>query len=274
MASRFIEESQRFVKSTTLRTVGRETSGGYRAAGTRGALLVILPGLVGPADVVASLASELGVEWRVCAVTYPRVDSISALIQWLERLRLDEGGGRAAVYGGSFGGLVAQAWLRACPEAVGDVVLSGTGPPEAARATKNRRAMAWMRRLPMPMWRRLLRVAVFASTIRAEDRRHWRRFYGAAIADLTWPDLESRYRISIGVDEDGPPTTGALARWPGRMLILEGARDRVARRRVREALRETYPRASFHSFAEAGHAPALERPAEWLRVVAEFLRGR
>lgn len=273
MAGRLVTDARALVATAPFATVGGEGTGGYRATGERGRLVVVLPGLVGPADAVASLAVALGREWRVCAVTYPRVDSIEALVDWLERLRAREGGGRASVYGGSFGGLVAQAWLRAHPQAIGDLVLSGVGPPEPARAAKNTQAMRWMRRLPMPLWRAVLRLAVRLSTTRARDRDEWRRFYGEAIDALTWPDLESRYRVSIGVDEGGAPTADALARWSGRLLVLEGARDRVARRSVQAALRAAYPRARIHTFATAGHAVALETPDEWLDVVSAFFKG-
>lgn len=272
MASRLVTDARTFAASAPLVTIDDEATGGYRATGERGRLLVVLPGLVGPADAVASLAIALGPGWRVCAVTYPRVDSSDALVDWLERLRAREGGGRASVYGGSFGGLVAQAWLRTHPEAIGDLVLSGVGPPDLARAAKNTRAMRWMRRLPMPLWRAFLRLAVRVSTNRAADRAYWRLFYGEAIDALTWPDLESRYRISLGVDEGGTPSADTLARWSGRLLMLEGGRDRVARASVREALRTTYAGARVHTFPTVGHAAALEVPGEWLAVVTGFFR--
>jgi pimeloyl-ACP methyl ester carboxylesterase len=277
-AGRLVRDAQQFA-AEPLQRIDGEPTGGYRAvgdaaAGERGRLLVVLPGLVGPADAVASLAAELGSSWRVCAVTYPRAESVEALLAWLERLRRREGGGAASVYGGSFGALVAQAWLRAHPDGIADLVLSGAGPPDAARAARNRRALRWMGRAPMPLWRAVLRLAVWLATGRAADRDYWRRFYGAAIGEMTWPDLESRYRIAIGVDEGGPPGPDVLVRWCGRMLALEGSRDRVARSTAREALRATYRRAQFHTFEGAGHAPALERPEAWLAVVAGFLRAR
>lgn len=271
MSGRLVRDLERLVASAALTQVTGDATGGYRAIGQYGRLLVVLPGLVGPSDVLASLAMELGQSWRCCFVTYPRVPSLTALVEWLEEVRRREGGGVAHVYGGSFGGLVAQAWLRQHPERIGHVVLSGTGPPEPARAAKNARTLPWLRRMPMPVWRLLLRLMLAASTIRAEDRAYWRRYYGQAVAELTRADIESRYRISIGVDEGGAPDTKTLACWHGRMLVLEGGRDPVARQSVREALRRTYAAATFHTFPEAGHGPALERPDEWLRVVTTFL---
>ncbi len=78
--------------------------------------------------------------------------------------------------------------------------------------------------------------------------------------------------MSIDVDRAGPALTAAVAGWPGRVLVLEGARDSVASRTHRAALRAVFPAAQFHEFADAGHGLALEQPDEWLRVVSGFLR--
>jgi pimeloyl-ACP methyl ester carboxylesterase len=271
MAGRLVHDVEQLVGAAPLQSFGVDESGGYRGVGEGPRLLVVLPGLVGPADALAALARALGTGWRVAFVTYPRVDSLTTLIEWLEAIRRREGAGVVAVCGGSFGGLVAQAWLRSHPASVGDIVLSGTGPPDPVRAAKNAKAIRWMARLPMAAWRAALRLAVWASTRRVSDRAYWRSYYAESIRTLTWDDLESRYRISIGVDEGGPLDGGASTRWRGRMLVLEGERDRVASSRVRGALRATYPAATFHTFRGAGHSPALERPDDWLRVVVEFL---
>jgi pimeloyl-ACP methyl ester carboxylesterase len=273
MAARLIHELEQLTTHSPLVTLAGEPTGGYRRAGAGSRLMVVLPGLVGPADALAALAAALGPDWRTCFVTYPRVTSIEALIAWLEALRQCEGAGAVTIYGGSFGGLVAQAWLRAHPDAIAGIVLSGTGPPDVARAAKNRRAMTWMATLPMPVWRWFLRLAVYLSTTRAPDRAYWRRYYADSIGELSWEDLESRYRVSIGIDDEGPPPPETLSRWRGRLLVLEGERDRVAGSRIRLALRATYPNATFHVFAGAGHGPALERPDEWLQVVTAFCHG-
>ena len=78
--------------------------------------------------------------------------------------------------------------------------------------------------------------------------------------------------MSIGVDQSGPALGVAVAGWPGRVLVLEGARDAVASARHRAALRAVFPAARFHAFADAGHGLALEQPDVWLRVVSDFLR--
>jgi pimeloyl-ACP methyl ester carboxylesterase len=272
MRGRLVEGLETLVATTPFVTIDGASGGSYRVAGTGSSLLVVLPGVVGAGDALAELSAALANSRRVCFVTYPRARSLADLLRWLEDLRQREGGGAAALYGGSFGGLVAQAWLAQAPDSVGDVVLSGTGPPDPARAVKNARALPWMRRLPMPAWRALLRLAVRGATRRAADRESWRAYYGRAIEAFSWDDIESRYRVSIDLDAAGPPRRDALDRWRGRMLVLEGSRDRIARSSARAKLRDVYPRAEFHVFEGAGHGLALEQPDEWLRVVTSFFR--
>lgn len=271
MAGPLVPAFTRLVRDVPFEPMG--TGGGIRVAGRGPRALILLPGIVGAADALAALADALDGHTRVAFVAYPRVASLADLVQWLEAVRARVAGqARVAVYGGSFGGLVAQAWLRQAPASLGDLVISGTGPPEPARADKNARALHLMRRVPMPAWRVLLRTAVRLTTRRAPDREVWRRFYGRAIGDLAWADLESRYRVAIDLDRGGPASFGDLAPWRGRLLVLEGARDGVARERARTALRAAYPQATFHVFDDVGHGMALDRPDEWLRVVSGFLR--
>ncbi len=246
--------------------------GGYRVIGRGPALAVVLPGAVGSADALAALGDALEASHRTCLVHYPTVPALDALLSSLDGMRARVGGGPVAVCGGSFGALVAQAWLARSPAAIGSLVLSGAGPPEAARADKNARLLPWLARLPIGVWRGLLRLAVRLSTRRAPERDYFRAFYGEAIGALRWPDVESRYRVSIDVDRVGPALAAAVAGWRGRVLVLEGARDPIARGTHRAALRALFPHATFHTFADAGHGLALERPDEWIGVVAGFLR--
>lgn len=250
-----------------------DSGGGFRRVGQGPGRLVVLPGIVGAADVLAALGEALADTHQTWLVTYPRVGGLSELLAWLDALRALSGGGPVSVYGGSFGGLVAQAWLRHAPQAIEDVVVSGVGPPEAARAERNRRVLPWLARVPMPAWRALLGLAVRLSTTRAPDRAVWRAHYRGDVDALTWPVLESRYLVGIDIDRAGPPSASELAAWRGRMLVLEGTRDRVARGPQRAALRAVYPRASFHVFEGVGHGMALEQPDQWLQVVSTFLRA-
>jgi pimeloyl-ACP methyl ester carboxylesterase len=266
------EACRRAIAGAPLTAFAGLAGGGYRVLGRGPGVLVVLPGIVGGGDALAAVGYALADTHRTCLVHYPTARSLDTLLAALTAMHARAGGGPLALCGGSFGGMIAQAWLARAPHAVDAVVLSGAGPPDPARADRNTRLLPWMRRLPMPAWRAVLRLAVRLSTGRAPERAYWRGFYGDAVDRLRWADIESRYRIAIDVDRAGPPSPAAAAGWRGRLLVLEGARDRVANARHREGLRAVFPTAQVHEFADAGHGLALEQPDEWLRVVSSFLR--
>jgi pimeloyl-ACP methyl ester carboxylesterase len=151
-------------------------------------------------------------------------------------------------------------------------VLAGTGVPEPARAARNRRWLARVGWLPVGLMRGALRLIVEVVLRRVRtDKELLRRNLRAQIGRLGRDDFASLYRIAIDFDESCRFTAADLAAWPGQVLILAGAGDRVAGERTRAALKALYPQARVHTFAGAGHAAALVHPEEWRRVVLEFL---
>jgi pimeloyl-ACP methyl ester carboxylesterase len=55
-------------------------------------------------------------------------------------------------------------------------------------------------------------------------------------------------------------------------LIIWGERDRLVPPEVGEQLRSVVPNAELGTIRGAGHLPMWERPAEFNRLVLEFLR--
>jgi len=240
-------------------------------AGPRG--LLLLPGAVGDGEAYFALAG-LAASHRLVAIAYPHLGDLDILLDGLAAILDREGLVTTDLVGGSFGGLVAQAFLRRFPARTRRVVLSVTGPASPARAASNEK---WARRLgrwPLAITRALLRAIVRATLKRvaaAEDRAFWRGFYGDAIARTTKTDVTTRYRLSAALDRAGPPAPAELAAWQGTMLILEGDADRIAGAKARDALKAIYPGARVHTFEGSGHAVSAERPREWAAVISAFL---
>ena len=77
-------------------------------------------------------------------------------------------------------------------------------------------------------------------------------------------------------EEPDPPTAESLSRMVAPTLILVGERDDRDNREIASILGSRLPRAKQKVFSDCGHLVNLERPAEFYRVVADFLdeRGR
>ena len=247
----------------------------YRVLGTGPRGLLLLPGAIGDGEAYFALA-PLAADHRLVAIAYPHLGDLDALVGGLAAILDREGIASIDIVGGSFGGLVAQAFLRRHPARTGRVVLSVTGPADPSRAASNERWAARIARLPLAVTRALLRAIVRATLRKVrnpEDRAFWRAFYFDAIARTTRDEVRTRYELSAALDRAGPPAPADLAAWQGRMLILEGDADRIAGARARDALKSIYPGAAVHTFAGSGHAVSAERPREWAAVIAAFLHG-
>ncbi len=67
---------------------------------------------------------------------------------------------------------------------------------------------------------------------------------------------------------------GALAGWPGQVLLLESENDQALKLQEREALRAQYPQAEVYVFMNAPHEPWRTQREQYLRVLTGFLDGQ
>ena len=266
-----LEAFQREHPKRSLRVGATEWT--YRLAGAGAEGLVVLPGALGGSEGIAPLLQHLADDYRLLFVEYPVASGLDDLLAGLAAILEREGIGRTALLGGSFGGMVAQAFLLRFPEKTTRVALSATGPPDPLRARTNERFLPLLRFIPMGVVRFLLRLGINKLLKRvSRDRELWLRFYSEALDGLTRERLHTLYRVSIDFDRGSSARIAALESWPGEMLLLEGSEDRVASKKSRDALKASYPRAETVTLQGAGHGLSLERPEEWRDAVTRFLR--
>jgi pimeloyl-ACP methyl ester carboxylesterase len=244
----------------------------YGVAGDGAQGLLLLPGAVGDGEAYFTLGPLLSRTHKLIAIAYPPVGSLTRLLDGLRYVLDRESVDSTDIVGGSFGGLIAQAFLRRFPQRTRRVVLSATGPAKPARAASNQKWARVMGALPIGVTRALLRTIVRVSLKPVTgDRLFWRGFYFRAIAALSRDELVARYALSADVDRHGPPSPAGLQEWTGAVLILEGDADKIAHAGARDSLKSLYPGARVHTFPGAGHAISAERRHEWAATIAQFL---
>jgi pimeloyl-ACP methyl ester carboxylesterase len=246
----------------------------YRAVGSGTHGLLLLPGAVGSGEAFFTLTPFLVDTHRLLAIAYPQVDSLARLLDGLRAILDREGLESTDMVGGSFGGLVAQAFLRRFPQRTRRIVLSASGPARVERAASNAKWSRRVGRLPIGVSRALLRAIVRGSLKKVTaERGFWRGFYRRAIDAVSRDDLVARYALSADIDRHGPPSLAAVPEWRGAIMILEGDADRISRGSSRQALRSLFPDAQLKTFAGAGHAISIERRDQWTAAVTGFLRS-
>jgi pimeloyl-ACP methyl ester carboxylesterase len=238
----------------------------YVRAGDRGPAVLLLGGALGRAEFTFGVVDGLKDRARVIAPDYPPARSLRALTDGLTALLDAEGIRRAHVVGGSFGGVVAQAFARAHPERVASLVLSHTGAPD--RAAGRGWAVRALHLLPAPLLRALLRRRL-RSTLGDADP-FWTRQFDETIDRLSRQDVLSRVALAAEFGArygDAPVPRRPL--YP--VLIVEADDDPLFPPRKRRALHALYPDAPAHVFRGTGHAAALLHPAEYAGVIRRFV---
>lgn len=66
-------------------------------------------------------------------------------------------------------------------------------------------------------------------------------------------------------------SSGDLATWPGKILILQSDQDEAYSPAIRAETRAVYPQARVHNFYNAGHTAIMTDTDEFISAIREFL---
>lgn len=251
----------------------------YVTGGRGEKTVLLLHGAVGGAETMRWLASAFEDEYRTLAPTVADVSTLAEVCDALSAILDREHVGRAVVFGGSFGGLVAQAFFRLRRAQVEDLVLLSTGVPDRRIGSRTRKMTGLLRLLPFPLTRGLMRMEIARHLNTPVPAEHAARVseFRRRLDDyfdhrLTKRTLLARLALSADFNLDEAYARPDLAGWPGRVLVIESDDDPMLPADERRRLREAYPRALVCTFAGAGHMIPLLRLEELVSVVKAFLK--
>lgn len=252
----------------------------HYVTGGRGAQTVLLfHGAVGGAETMRWLANAFEDEYRTITPTVADVSTLAEVCDAASAILDREHVGRAVVFGGSFGGLVAQAFFHRRRAQVQDLVLLSTGAPSPKVGARTRWMTAPMRLLPFPFMRGLMRLEISRHLNAPVPEEHAERIveFRQRLAHyfdhtLTKRTLLSRVALSVDFNRNERYAPGDSEGWPGRTLIIESDNDPMIPAEERRRLREAYPRALVCTFPGAGHMIPLLRLEELVGVVKAFLK--
>jgi deazaflavin-dependent oxidoreductase (nitroreductase family) len=274
-ASRW-EELRRFrathlPKHTTVGGVRWE----YIACGEGGEAFLILPGgaMVGEAGFTRIPAFED--RYRVIAPSYASVSTTAELLDGLAGVLNAEGVSQAHVLGPSYGGIVAQCFVRRHPDRVKSLVLANTLVPPRRMVWLSKFFLAPLRMVPVERLRALRERGLSRAFdgvpgVPVEDQAFWRDYQHGLISRMTKEELLDLYRLGVDLVASCRIGPEDLASWPGRLLILESDEDFLTPG-WRAGLRRCYPQANVYTIHGAGHTPWMSHKDEYLSAIDRFL---
>ncbi len=251
------------------------TAGGarwhYIACGSGEQTLVLLPGVSRQAEATFVLIGLLEGRYRLLVPSYPPVSTMGELADGLAGILEAEGVEQAAVWGTSFGGMVAHVFVHRYPEKVSKLIVANSGMPNLSAPVLA--ILGTARYWPTPLAMAVLRQALSGAE-EADDpeRDFWRARLNELFSGvLKRADAVASVENSVDFVRHGHYAPDALAAWKGQVLFLESENDQSISAPEREALRAQYPQAEVYVFKGAPHEPWRTHREEYVRVLTGFL---
>ncbi len=236
---------------------------------------------------------------RSSRLSDPQRYTLARDAQDLERLRLHLGVKTLAVYGHSYGGMVAQAYATQYPQAVKHLILGNTLHGARSWQAQIDFFNDWLRRQDPERWQALLALREqgrLSGSAEAQD------LFSEAAKPLYWadrahppvkskpsPDPNDQNNLQVYLAMLGPDpewrvggTLGEVELLPrlkavaAPTLLLTGRHDPVAPPSVmQDMLRALNPalRLQAQVFERSGHRPFFEEPESWVQTVSQFLKS-
>ncbi len=236
--------------------------------------LLLFPGGTLVPDTYFMLLEDLERSSHVIVPAYAAVPTMAELVTGAIAILDTEGVEHVDVMGSSFGGYVAQCFVRAHPDRVERLILAVTGVRHfVSRATPLYLLAQFMKVLPASAVRFMMwRLWSTLVTTSSEEQAFWlgllkeiltKQLNKANLVSVTEEiyDFSAHYHFS----------SGDLAVWPGKILILESDQDKAFSPAIRAETRAVYPQARVYTFHNAGHTAIMTDTEEFTRAVHEFL---
>src|ERR1043165_9827363 len=206
----------------------------YETAGRGEQTVLMFHGAVGGAETVRCLAESFADEYRTIAPTIADVRTLEEVCDAASAILDREHVARAVVFGGSFGGLVAQAFRKRRPRQVEHLVLLSAGLPNRAAGASTERMLKLMRLLPFSLSRALLKLEMSRNLSAPVPPDVTQRLEEYFDRDLSKATLLSRVALSADFNRREAYSPEDLDGWPGRVLIVESDGDPLTPAEERE----------------------------------------
>jgi maspardin len=246
----------------------------YIKAGKGEASMLLLPGILGTAESSWQLISHFSKRCRVLSPNYPPLNSNKEIAHGITAILRQEGIEKSVVYGGSYGGFVAQVFVRCHPESVEKLILSHTTAPNPRRGQIANAATSLVDWIPLPLLRVIFRRSL-SGLMRTPDRalrRALRVYFGELAREhIDRQHIASTYRRVADYDTRWVFNPGDLQKWPGKILLLISEDDPLTPPRVRAALQTLYPQAGLQLFSGSGHLSSILKQDEFISAIEKFI---
>ena len=248
----------------------------YIKCGTGKEVVMMLPGSVRSAEVWAKLISYLERGYRIISPTYPAIESMEEGVEGIRGILDEEKVRRIILIGSSFGGWLAQVFVRKYPGMIKKLILSNTSVPDSIMS----RSFLEYTKFTLPMYPEKILKFIYRKSylkILSEVGEDEKQFWKALITEIlyyytTKKEIITMFSTIRDFARNYHFNAGDLKRWRGKVLIIESSDD-IHKDDSKSRLRDLYPQAAIKTLKDAGHTAGYTAPPGYVRVVKDFLAG-
>lgn len=216
---------------------------------------------------------HLAQRWRVIAPDYPPLGQLEALFRGALGLLDQLGVRKFHLMGGSYGGWMAQSFVRFCPDRVSKLVIAAVGPPDPQNSRRIEKLLPLLRLLPAPLLRKMI-FNTFTGLFKPNQPGS--QLMMAHLTEVIYQcvgraDILTSLQRLVDQTRNQTFSPEDLRDWPGQILYLAGSEDLAARPEKRDAMLALYPQARIHVIQGADHAAAITHQQEYFDAIDAFL---
>jgi pimeloyl-ACP methyl ester carboxylesterase len=263
-------------KYKDLRVDGAEWE--YISCGRGEQTLLLLPGGLAVGESAFPMITAFENKYRIIAPSYALSLTMTGLCDGIAHILEAEGVNQAHVLGGSYGGLVAQYFVRKYPDKARSLILAHTFVMTPIFEKPLQIADKLSRVLPRSLFVPLLKLRlnkILLSTLRYAKHAEfefWRAYLNEAVASNRMREFAvHQNRVLLDLARQPQFSPEDLEAWRGGILIIDSDNDPAIPAKARELLRNTYPQAQTRTFHATGHASSILKREEVFSIIRSFL---
>lgn len=225
------------------------------------------------ADVAFRSIPLMQSDFRIIAPNYPPIHSMADMADGFNAILKAEGVKQCSVLAGSFGGMVAQVFVRQHPKRVNKLILSTTTAPDSDHAERFQQQRDMIAASLEDLVMETAKDQMYGMINPPEsEAQFWKAYLDELYSTrLNKDDLIATYDCMIDFMSNYVFQPNDLLDWHGDILILDSNDDKIFDESSRQHVNTLYPQAHSHTFKSGGHSPARSQPDVYFDIVRKFL---
>jgi pimeloyl-ACP methyl ester carboxylesterase len=236
-------------------------------------VIIWLVGGLRMADAAFRSIPMMKTDFRIIAPSYPSTGTMAELADGLFAILKAEKVKKCSVLAGSFGGMLAQVFVRGHSKHVNKVILSTTTTPDPMQVERYQQQLDMIKTASEQLVRETAKTQMYGMINPPDtEANFWKAYLDELYTErLSKNDLISTYHCIIDYMTNHSFQSSDLEKWHGEILILDSDDDKVFDSSARENVNAIYPQAHSHTFTNAGHSPASSQRDVYFEIVRKFL---